>query len=202
MRLKCSMILLLSVSTLLAGCGEKNDSPESTDISSNVRSESQTLTPEVMDSDLGEAPYPRASRVYEAGVNNFEAWSLSAGASVVDAAAEAPDGSVTADLLRLDNNSVAGWRRLDMMIEPGDSVEASVWLWANGDTRVVLQLVRWCSDTQPEVATEIVSATSSPQRYWVSHTFEFAHECVRFQIKGGGQSTAVYAWNASVDREN
>lgn len=202
MRVKFEFIVALAVPAVLAGCGAENGATDTTDPAPSVRSEIAGSAPDGSTIGATDIAEPEAPRVFEPGVSNFESWSLAAEVSVVDGAAEAPDASMTADLLRLGNSGVAGWSPSDLMIEAGDSIEGGVWLWANDPTQVVLQLVRWCSDTESEVATEVVSVTSEPHRYSVSHTFEYAHECVRFQIGGSGQPTTVYAWNASVNRGN
>lgn len=135
------------------------------------------------------------------GQNDFEAWLLRGGERIDDAVAMAPDATMSADRIVLGEEGVAGWRLADMAIEAGDTVTARVWLWNDEPTRVNLQLVRWCSDTPAEVGNNVVDVGADGQMYEVSHTFEHAHDCVRFQISGLQANSAVYAWNASVERQ-
>ena len=187
----------MALATLLAGCGDDQavdgDTARTTIARSDIPAESGNDLIVVDD---------EATRDFENGVSDFEGWSISTGVTVDDSVEIAPDGSRTADLLRLGENGVVGRAIAELDVEPGDTIEAGVWLWAEANSEAVLQLVSWCSDTEPEVATEVVSVSAEPARFPISHTFEYAHECVRFQIVGSGTDTNVYAWNALVARAN
>jgi len=196
MRVKYEFLTAVAFSALLAACGSE---PVTTDTGSNTMTARSDIDTVATDSETVEQA-EETPMVFEDGVSNFEAWAMTDGVTVRDAAATAPDESRSADLLRLGTNGVLGWANAELPVESGDGVEGGVWLWAPEDTQVVLQLVRWCSDTESEVATEVVSVTNEPARFSVDHTFEYAHECVRFQIAGNGADTTVYAWNASVNR--
>jgi hypothetical protein len=141
-----------------------------------------------------------SAREFEDGVSNFETWASSGSVTVVDAAEPAPDGSRNADRLIMPPSTVAGWVRSNMPISEGDWIKGEVWLWAAEDTEVVLQLVRWCSETESEVATRSFIVTSEPRAYTLWNQFQYAHDCVRFQIAAGYAAVDVFAWNASVIR--
>ena len=195
MRVKYEFLTVAALAVLLTACGNEQAMDGDSGNATTARSEiDDTASNDTMTAEL-EAP-----RVFEAGASNFEAWSISTGVTVEDSTAMAPDNSRAADFLRLGSNGVVGQAIAELGVEPRDTIEGSVWLWAEDDTQIVLQLVRWCSDTESEVATEVVPVTVEPTRFSISHTFEYAHECVRFQIAGNGTDTNVYAWNALVGR--
>lgn len=199
MRMTYKFMTVAALASLVAACG--NEQPMDDGASSETTARSEIDGAVDNENLTAETQTPQEPRVFEAGESNFETWTMRGGATVADAMAQAPDGSRAADLIQLESTSVVGQSRSDMPVDAGDTIVGSVWLWADQDTRIVLQLVRWCSDTESEVATEVVPVTSEPTRFMVSHTFEYAHDCVRFQIAANGVETDVFAWNASVTRD-
>lgn len=134
-----------------------------------------------------------------AAATNFETWTPIAGVVVHDAAAEAPDGSKTADTF--DAKPGDGVANLDQRpLKAGEVVTAKVYLWGPENQAVGLQLVRWCSSTPAEVETFEAKLTPTPTEYTVTHTFTSAHDCLRFQMISTGLAGSFNAWNPRITR--
>ena len=140
------------------------------------------------------APAPVLTK--EQLATNFETWTLIGNAVVKDAAAAAPDGSMTADVLDLKNGEGVGF--LDSNVGP--EVSAAVMLWGQVGQNVTLQLVNWCRSDPSEVETLPVQLTETPTEYTLRRQFSKPEDCVRFQIVMMDAAGAVNSWNPRVER--
>lgn len=171
---------------------------------SNPQPDSVSIQPPVIEAAEPEVIEP----IYENGRSDFEAMNLKSGAVVNDAFAMAPNSKHEADQLILPAGGGVSFRSSDRPVSIGDTYTASVWMWKDSSlpedeaSRVALQLVSWCSQTEAEVKTKDVYLTSEPTRYEVTHSFANAHDCALFQIIGLNNGTTIQAWNAVFSKTN
>jgi hypothetical protein len=126
----------------------------------------------------------------------FETWTLIGSAVVKDAAATAPDGSQTADVLELKNGDGVAYTDSNV----GPEVSASVMLWGQEGQHLSLQLVNWCRSDPSQVETLQIALTATPTEYSLKKKFPQPEDCVRFQIVMTDISGVVNAWNPRVER--
>ncbi len=135
------------------------------------------------------------------GQADFETWATEKGAEVLSGVAESPDGSASADLLILGEGGAIGKRFLDYSVVAGDTYSAKLWMWSEQNSRVAVQLVRWCSNTAPEIETLTVTLSEEPALYELNKTFDYDHDCLRLQITGLTPEAKAMAWGYRLDKE-
>ncbi len=135
------------------------------------------------------------------GKTDFETWRALANAAVTDKGVLAPDGTQSADLIKVPKPG-AGVQNIyrSQEIKKGSTVTFTTWLWSNNFTNARIQIIRSCSAKSPlETSRATVSLTPRPQRFEISKTFEHDHKCALVKIIGLKEETDIYAWQGNFE---
>ena len=145
----------------------------------------------------GEQTAPAAPKIVETGSDAFETWYVLGDVDVKDRAGDAPDGTVTADEVRFFSDALLSGVWAQTAVAAGDTLEGSVWLWAEQPTEMVVYIAPACQSTSEAPSFEFVTATPEPQKFTVRKTFEEAQGCAQLQLKALQPPATVLAWKAS-----
>lgn len=122
----------------------------------------------------------------------FADWSASGGAEVL-ASETGPD------ILMLGEGGMVHKTFGEHSVLSGDVFSASINMRAETETRVAVQLLRYCAATPGEVGSMSVSVGPDPIEYSFETAFEHDHVCLRMQIVGLEDVARVEAWGPSIE---
>lgn len=150
---------------------------------------------------------PKVEEVFDintadiAGVSDFESWSIRDGVTVTDAAAEAPDGTMTADTFFVEKAGVPIQNVYrNTPIKAGTTMTFGGWFWSEDEMDIQLRLIKSCTrDTQMESFATNFTLNEKPQRVSVSYTFKEDHGCALIRIVGLNPEKSFNGWRARAD---
>jgi hypothetical protein len=151
-------------------------------------------------SDVGKDTAPKVPKISAEQLRANTEARLPVGKPVIrNAAVQAPDGSMTADVLELKYGEGIAF------METGKSsptVNGQVYLWGPEGKHVVIQLVDW-SQSDPTLVEHVdVTLTPVPTEYKISRTFPNSDDSIRFQIIMQDPEGVVNVWNPRVARKS
>ena len=171
---------LIVASSLLAACSEKPDI---------------AAAPADAPAAAVETPVEVAPTI-DASARSFETWDPIGAPTVRDSAADAPDGSRSADTLVLKLNEGFGITN-QTPVAAGETRSAKLMLWGTEGGVVALQIADWCDGMASEVKTVVVTLTGAPVETEISQTFANPDPCSRFQvISQSNDPIEVNVWNS------
>lgn len=182
-----STVLLLAATLWLGACDQL--------VSGAGPSEQESATASASPPPAEPVPPPKPEIP---GSNEFETWYVNGDVKVADSAAEAPDGTKTADAIAFGADSGMNRPYPQNAIVPGQTVKASVHLWGEPGKRVVFYITRSCDASTPEGGSVTVTLTDQPTKYELQHTFQEAHACVMLELKGADGAHTVNAWKSHI----
>lgn len=90
----------------------------------------------------------------------------------------------------------------EQAVEPGDTFfgRAEMRVLGDTDTEVVMQIVRFCSATEPEYSGERYDIGSDWTEITASHTFAYAHDCAFARITTTGADAEFEVRAVSIEK--
>jgi len=136
-----------------------------------------------------------------AGESDFETWSRRPGVTVTDAAAEAPDGTMTADIFTIEKAGAPIQKVYkEMAIKAGTTMTFGGWFWSEDEMGIQLRLIKSCTrDTPMESFAKNFTLNEKPQRVSVSYTFKEDHGCALIRMVGLNPEKSFNGWRARAD---
>jgi len=133
--------------------------------------------------------------------SDFETWSRRPGVTVTDAAAEAPDGTMTADIFTIEKAGAPIQKVYkEMAIKAGTTMTFGGWFWSEDEMGIQLRLIKSCTrDTPMESFAKNFTLNEKPQRVSVSYTFKEDHGCALIRMVGLNPEKSFNGWRARAD---
>jgi hypothetical protein len=144
------------------------------------------------------AATPPAPAPETPGSNEFETWYVNGPVTVANAAADAPDGTRSADAIAFGVDGGMNRPYPQHPITAGQTVKASIYLWGEEGKRVVFYITRSCDASEPEGGSTTITLTPQPTKHELEYTFTMAHACAMLELKGADGAHTVNAWKANI----